>query len=60
MYLCDANDLITIFVAPVCSSLCSYLLFGYIKKKVFSNEATTKYLVMGGATLLFWFMVSSG
>ena len=26
MFLCGANDLITIFVAPECFSLCSYLL----------------------------------
>ena len=28
MFLCGANDLITIFVAPECFSLCSYLLSG--------------------------------
>nr|YP_010262503.1 NADH dehydrogenase subunit 2 [Daphne papyracea]YP_010262528.1 NADH dehydrogenase subunit 2 [Daphne papyracea]UIX23174.1 NADH dehydrogenase subunit 2 [Daphne papyracea]UIX23199.1 NADH dehydrogenase subunit 2 [Daphne papyracea] len=43
MFLCGANDLITIFVAPECFSLCSYLLSGYTKKDVRSNEATTKY-----------------
>ncbi|XVF67118.1 hypothetical protein PTKIN_Ptkin10aG0095500 [Pterospermum kingtungense] len=31
-------------------SLCSYLLSGYTKKDVRSNEATTKYLLMGGAS----------
>ncbi|RYR73954.1 hypothetical protein Ahy_A02g008536 isoform A [Arachis hypogaea] len=36
MFLCGANDLITIF--------------GYTKKDVRSNEATTKYLLMGGAS----------
>ncbi|KAK9661447.1 hypothetical protein RND81_O122900 [Saponaria officinalis] len=40
MFLCGANDLITIFVAPECFSLCSYLLSGYTKKDVRSNEAT--------------------
>nr|YP_009443106.1 NADH-plastoquinone oxidoreductase subunit 2 [Garcinia mangostana]YP_009443120.1 NADH-plastoquinone oxidoreductase subunit 2 [Garcinia mangostana]YP_009760331.1 NADH-plastoquinone oxidoreductase subunit 2 [Garcinia gummi-gutta]YP_009760345.1 NADH-plastoquinone oxidoreductase subunit 2 [Garcinia gummi-gutta]YP_009922354.1 NADH-plastoquinone oxidoreductase subunit 2 [Garcinia oblongifolia]YP_009922368.1 NADH-plastoquinone oxidoreductase subunit 2 [Garcinia oblongifolia]YP_010139220.1 NADH-pla len=50
MVLCGANDLITIFVAPECFSLCSYLLSGYTKKDVRSNEATTKYLLMGGAS----------
>ncbi|KAK8272281.1 hypothetical protein V6Z11_D11G319800, partial [Gossypium hirsutum] len=50
MFLCGANDLITIFVAPECFSLCSYLLSGYTKKDVWSNEATTKYLRMGGAS----------
>nr|YP_009769799.1 NADH-plastoquinone oxidoreductase subunit 2 [Templetonia retusa]YP_009769813.1 NADH-plastoquinone oxidoreductase subunit 2 [Templetonia retusa]QIT00501.1 NADH-plastoquinone oxidoreductase subunit 2 [Templetonia retusa]QIT00515.1 NADH-plastoquinone oxidoreductase subunit 2 [Templetonia retusa] len=50
MFLCGANDLITIYVAPECFSLCSYLLSGYTKKDVRSNEATTKYLLMGGAS----------
>nr|YP_009937092.1 NADH-plastoquinone oxidoreductase subunit 2 [Meconopsis punicea]YP_009937106.1 NADH-plastoquinone oxidoreductase subunit 2 [Meconopsis punicea]YP_010145228.1 NADH-plastoquinone oxidoreductase subunit 2 [Meconopsis quintuplinervia]YP_010145242.1 NADH-plastoquinone oxidoreductase subunit 2 [Meconopsis quintuplinervia]QGX06584.1 NADH dehydrogenase subunit 2 [Meconopsis punicea]QGX06585.1 NADH dehydrogenase subunit 2 [Meconopsis punicea]QNT26171.1 NADH-plastoquinone oxidoreductase subunit 2 [M len=50
MFLCGANDLITIFVAPECFSLCSYLLSGYTKRDVRSNEATTKYLFMGGAS----------
>ncbi|KAK5811409.1 hypothetical protein PVK06_026740 [Gossypium arboreum] len=50
MFLCDANDLITIFVAPECFSLYSYLLSKYTKKDVQSNEASTKYLLMGGAS----------
>ncbi|KAF4360011.1 hypothetical protein F8388_004518 [Cannabis sativa] len=50
MFLCGANDLITIFVAPKCFSLCSYLLSGYTKKDVRSNEATMKYFLMGGAS----------
>nr|YP_003933887.1 NADH-plastoquinone oxidoreductase subunit 2 [Erodium texanum]ADJ66285.1 NADH-plastoquinone oxidoreductase subunit 2 [Erodium texanum] len=50
MLLCGANDLITIFVAAECFSLCSYLLSGYTKKDVRSNEATMKYLLMGGAS----------
>nr|YP_010462716.1 NADH-plastoquinone oxidoreductase subunit 2 [Primulina medica]YP_010462731.1 NADH-plastoquinone oxidoreductase subunit 2 [Primulina medica]UUJ36491.1 NADH-plastoquinone oxidoreductase subunit 2 [Primulina medica]UUJ36492.1 NADH-plastoquinone oxidoreductase subunit 2 [Primulina medica] len=50
MFLCGANDLLTIFVAPECFSLCSYLLSGYTKKDVRSNEATMKYLLMGGAS----------
>ena len=50
MFLCGANDLITIFVALECFSLCSYLLSGYTKKDVLSNEATTKYLLMGGVS----------
>nr|YP_009389803.1 NADH-plastoquinone oxidoreductase subunit 2 [Silene capitata]YP_009389818.1 NADH-plastoquinone oxidoreductase subunit 2 [Silene capitata]ANG08232.1 NADH-plastoquinone oxidoreductase subunit 2 [Silene capitata]ANG08247.1 NADH-plastoquinone oxidoreductase subunit 2 [Silene capitata] len=50
MFLCGANDLITIFVAPECFSLGSYLLSGYTKKDVRSNEATTKYLLMGGTS----------
>ncbi|ESW35133.1 hypothetical protein PHAVU_001G209700 [Phaseolus vulgaris] len=50
MFLCGVNDLITIFVALECFSLCSYLLSGYTKKDIRSNEATTKYLLMGGAS----------
>nr|YP_010173315.1 NADH dehydrogenase subunit 2 [Medicago praecox]QSJ48504.1 NADH dehydrogenase subunit 2 [Medicago praecox]UZC32066.1 NADH-plastoquinone oxidoreductase subunit 2 [Medicago praecox]UZC32142.1 NADH-plastoquinone oxidoreductase subunit 2 [Medicago praecox] len=50
MFLCSANDLITIFVALECFSLCSYLLSGYTKQDVRSNEATMKYLLMGGAS----------
>nr|QXI85317.1 NADH-plastoquinone oxidoreductase subunit 2 [Gentiana crassuloides]QXI85326.1 NADH-plastoquinone oxidoreductase subunit 2 [Gentiana crassuloides] len=50
MFLCGANDFITIFVAPECFSLCSYLLSGYTKKDVWSNKATMKYLLMGGAS----------
>nr|YP_008965087.1 NADH dehydrogenase subunit B [Agathis dammara]BAO19771.1 NADH dehydrogenase subunit B [Agathis dammara]BCK52044.1 NADH-plastoquinone oxidoreductase subunit 2 [Agathis dammara] len=50
MFLCSANDLVTIFVALECLSLCSYLLSGYTKKDVRSNEATMKYLLMGGAS----------
>ncbi|XP_050889131.1 NAD(P)H-quinone oxidoreductase subunit 2 A, chloroplastic-like [Lathyrus oleraceus] len=48
--LCSANDLITIFVALECFSLCFYLLSGYTKKDVRSNEATMKYLLMSGTS----------
>ncbi|PNT63674.1 hypothetical protein BRADI_4g19727v3, partial [Brachypodium distachyon] len=50
MFLFGANDLITIFVASECFSLCSYLLSGYTKRDLRSNEATMKYLLMGGAS----------
>nr|APD27462.1 NADH dehydrogenase subunit 2 [Alloteropsis semialata] len=66
MFLCGANDLITIFVAPECFSLCSYLLSGYTKRDLRSNEATMKYLLMGGASSSIlvhgfsWLYVSSG
>ncbi|KAL5697193.1 NAD(P)H-quinone oxidoreductase subunit 2 B [Ranunculus cassubicifolius] len=36
--------------SPECFSLCSYLLSGYTKRDVRSNEATMKYLLMGGAS----------
>ncbi|CAM6044218.1 unnamed protein product, partial [Sphagnum compactum] len=35
-------------MALECLSLCSYLLSGYTKKDVPSNEAVMKYLLMGG------------
>jgi NAD(P)H-quinone oxidoreductase subunit 2 len=50
MFLCIANNLITIFVALECLSLCSYILAGYAKKDVRSNEAALKYLLIGGAS----------
>lgn len=46
--ICGANDSITIFVSLECLSLCSYLLAGYTKRDLRSNEATMKYLLMGG------------
>uniref|UniRef100_A0A251VK84 Putative NADH:quinone oxidoreductase/Mrp antiporter, membrane subunit n=1 Tax=Helianthus annuus TaxID=4232 RepID=A0A251VK84_HELAN len=49
--LCGANDLITIFVAPECFSLCSYLLSGYTKEDVRSNEATMKIFTHGWGKL---------
>ncbi|MBA0798110.1 hypothetical protein Gohar_008737 [Gossypium harknessii] len=50
MFLCGINDLITIFVAPECFSLCSYQLSGYTKKDLRSNKATTKYLLINGVS----------
>lgn len=63
MFLCGANDLITIFGAAECFNLCSYLLSlsGYTKKDVRSNEATMKYLLMGGASSSIsgsWFLLA--
>nr|QWW92923.1 NADH-plastoquinone oxidoreductase subunit 2 [Delavayella serrata] len=48
MFLCGANDLITIFVSLECLSLCSYLLCSYTKRDIRSNEAAMKYLLIGG------------
>lgn len=50
MLLCGANDLITVFVALECLSLSCYLLVGYTKRDVRSNEAAMKYLLVGGAS----------
>ncbi|KAL8196657.1 hypothetical protein R6Q57_003713 [Mikania cordata] len=45
-------DMDSIFLMAVVRKtlLCSYLLSGYTKKDVRSNEATMKYLLMGGAS----------
>ena len=50
MFVCAANDLVTIFVSLECLSLSSYLLAGYAKRDVRSNEAAMKYLLMGGVS----------
>jgi NAD(P)H-quinone oxidoreductase subunit 2 len=50
MFLCGANNLITKFVALEYFSVYSYLLSGYTKRDLRSNEATMKYLLMGGAS----------
>nr|YP_009258405.1 subunit 2 of NADH-plastoquinone oxidoreductase [Spirogyra maxima]ANI25268.1 subunit 2 of NADH-plastoquinone oxidoreductase [Spirogyra maxima] len=50
MFLCSANDLVTIFVTLECLSFSSYLLAGYAKKDIRSNEAAMKYLLIGGAS----------
>ncbi|KAL6556190.1 hypothetical protein OROGR_005478 [Orobanche gracilis] len=47
--MAEANRALAHF-PPECFSLCSYLLSGYTKKDVRSNEATMKYLLMGGAS----------
>ena len=44
MFLCGANDLVTIFVSLECLGLSSYLLAGQAKKDIRSNEASLKYL----------------
>jgi NAD(P)H-quinone oxidoreductase subunit 2 len=53
MFVCAANDLVTIFVSLECLSLSSYLLAGYAKRDVRSNEAAMKYLLMGGVSSSF-------
>ena len=50
MFLCIANELITIFVAFECLGLSSYILAGYAKKDLRSNEAAIKYLLVGGVS----------
>nr|QXG82806.1 NADH-plastoquinone oxidoreductase subunit 2 [Asplenium komarovii]USW06913.1 NADH-plastoquinone oxidoreductase subunit 2 [Asplenium scolopendrium var. americanum]USW07001.1 NADH-plastoquinone oxidoreductase subunit 2 [Asplenium scolopendrium var. scolopendrium] len=50
MVLCRGNDLVTLYVALELSSLSSCFLSGHTKKDIRSNEATTKFLLMGGAS----------
>nr|YP_010933163.1 subunit 2 of NADH-plastoquinone oxidoreductase [Nitella hyalina]WKT08412.1 subunit 2 of NADH-plastoquinone oxidoreductase [Nitella hyalina] len=50
MILCGANDLITIFIALESLGLGSYLLTGYMKQDIRSNEAAIKYLIIGGVS----------
>nr|QXT44748.1 NADH-plastoquinone oxidoreductase subunit 2 [Nitellopsis obtusa] len=50
MILSSANDLITIFISLECLGLGSYLLTGYMKKDIRSNEAAMKYLIIGGTS----------
>lgn len=50
MFVCSANDLVTIFVALECLSFSSYLLAGYTKRDIRSNEAAIKYILIGGAS----------
>lgn len=53
MVLCRANDLVTLYVALEFSSLSSCFLSGHTKKDVRSNEATMKFLLMGGGSSSF-------
>jgi NAD(P)H-quinone oxidoreductase subunit 2 len=50
MFLAGANDLVTIFVALETLGLSSYLLTGYMKRDIRSNEASLKYLLIGAAS----------
>ncbi|HEY8278827.1 MAG TPA: NADH-quinone oxidoreductase subunit N [Bdellovibrionota bacterium] len=49
MLLACATELLTIFVALELMSLTVYVLVGMRRKNAFSNEASIKYFVMGGA-----------
>jgi len=50
MFLAGANDLITLFVSLETLGLSSYLLTGYMKRDIRSNEAGLKYLLIGAAS----------
>nr|YP_009425349.1 NADH-plastoquinone oxidoreductase subunit 2 [Athyrium sinense]YP_009911039.1 NADH-plastoquinone oxidoreductase subunit 2 [Athyrium brevifrons]YP_009911040.1 NADH-plastoquinone oxidoreductase subunit 2 [Athyrium brevifrons]ASU94116.1 NADH-plastoquinone oxidoreductase subunit 2 [Athyrium sinense]QLD21247.1 NADH-plastoquinone oxidoreductase subunit 2 [Athyrium brevifrons]QLD21248.1 NADH-plastoquinone oxidoreductase subunit 2 [Athyrium brevifrons] len=59
MVLCRANDSVTLYVALEFSSLSSCFSSGHTKKDIRSNEATTKFLLMGGASSSFLLYGSS-
>jgi NAD(P)H-quinone oxidoreductase subunit 2 len=50
MFLAGSNDLVSLFVALETLGLSSYLLSGYMKRDVRSNEASLKYLLIGAAS----------
>nr|QXI84993.1 NADH-plastoquinone oxidoreductase subunit 2 [Gentiana phyllocalyx]QXI85007.1 NADH-plastoquinone oxidoreductase subunit 2 [Gentiana phyllocalyx] len=52
MFLCGANDFITIFVAPECFSLCSYLLLSPTPVVAFLS-VTSKVAASASATRIF-------
>ena len=54
MLLAGTNDLIMMFVALETLGLASYMLTGYMKRDVRSNEAALKYLLVGGASSAFF------
>lgn len=50
MFLCGANELVTIFVSLETLSISSYLMTGYMKRDPRSNEAALKYLLIGASS----------
>ena len=50
MFLCGANDLVTIFISLEMLSISSYLMTGYMKRDPRSNEAALKYLLIGASS----------
>jgi len=53
MFLVGTNDLVTLFVALETLGLSSYLLTGYMKRDMRSNEAALKYLLIGALSSSF-------
>ena len=50
MFLCGANELVTIFISLETLSISSYLMTGYTKRDTRSNEAALKYLLIGASS----------
>lgn len=47
VYMAAARELITAYIALELLSFCLYILVGYLKKDVRSNEASLKYILLG-------------
>lgn len=54
MFLAGANDLANLFISLETLSLASYLLTGYTKRDLRSNESALKYLLIGAASSSFF------
>ena len=59
MFLCGANELVTIFISLEMLSISSYLMTGYMKRDSRSNEAALKYLLIGAASSAIFLYGSS-
>ncbi len=47
MLMVSANDLLIVFVGLEMMSVCFYILAGFIRKKITSNESALKYFLLG-------------
>lgn len=47
MLMVSANDLITVFIGLELMSVCFYVLAGFMRKKLESNESALKYFLLG-------------
>jgi len=47
MLMCQANDLIVVFVGLELMSICFYVLAGFMRRKIESNESAIKYFLLG-------------
>jgi NADH-quinone oxidoreductase subunit N len=47
MFMVSANDLVTLFVGLELMSVCFYVLAGFMRKRIESNESSLKYFLLG-------------
>lgn len=59
MFLAGAEELVMIFVSLETLSIASYILTGYMKRDIRSNEAALKYLLIGAASSAIFLYGSS-